>query len=153
MELNTFLANTTPLLSGESGHANTQGSGVPDIAIEQMTSREKIATVCASVCVLNLCIALLVIFIQMVRGETYLRSWLLLACVAPLSWAAQRVWDRIQVALDEWKHIRVEVNSLQASTLFNALTECIEQEAESKTSTCSSDVLGGTQYDKKLGCT
>ena len=154
MELNTFSANTSPLLS-ESGanRASARSTDVPDIAVEQTTSRENISTVCASICMLNLCIALLFMFAQMVRKETYLRAWLLLACVAPLSWAAQRVWDRVRVAVDEWRHIRVEVDSLHSSTLFNALTERIEQEAESRTSTCSSDVLGGTEYDKKLGRT
>ena len=150
MELNTTRANASPLLSEpDANRARNQSLDVEDIAVEQMTSREKIATVCAGICMLNLCIALIFIFAQVLRQESYLRAWLLLACVAPLSWAAQRVWDHVCVAVDEWRHIRVEIDSLHSATLFNALTDRIEQAAESKTSTCSSDVQGGTTYDKK----
>ena len=127
MELNTTSANASPLLSElDANRARNQSLDVADIAVEQMTSREKIATVCASICMLNLCIALIFIFVQVVRQESYLRAWLLLACVAPLSWAARRAWDHVCVAVDEWRHIRVEIDSLHSATLFHALTERIE---------------------------
>ena len=141
MEVSTLNVNASPLLSEpDANRARTQSLDVADIAVEQMASRERIATACATICMLNLCIALIFLCVQVVRHESYLRAWLILACVAPLSWAAQRAWDHICVAVDEWRHLRVEVDSLHSATLFHALTDRIEQAAESNTSTCSLDV-------------
>ena len=154
MELNTLSANASPLLyEPDAGRARTQSPHVADIVVEQRVTREWIAAACATICMLNLSVALIFLCVQVVRRESYLRAWLILACVAPLSWVAQRAWDYICVAVDEWRHLRVEVDSLHSATLFHALTDRIEQAAESNTRTCSSDVQGCTTYDKKLGCT
>ena len=49
--------------------------------------------------------------------------------------------------------IQVEIDSVRAGTLFNAVVERIDQVAESSGETCSCDVEGLTQYDKTLGRT
>ena len=108
MELNTLGANASPLLDEpDVGRARTQFPRVADIVVEQRVTREWIAAAFATICMLNLSIALIFLCVQVVRRESYLRAWLILACVAPLSWAAQRAWDHICVAVDEWRHIRV----------------------------------------------
>ena len=47
----------------------------------------------------------------------------------------------------------MEIDSVRAGTLFNAVVERIEQVAESSGETYSCDVEGLTQYDKTLGRT
>ena len=45
------------------------------------------------------------------------------------------------------------IDSIRAATLFNAVVDCIDQEAEKSNETCSSDVESFTAYDKTLGIT
>ena len=85
--------------------------------------------------------------------QTSYRAWLLFGCVPFLSCSVSFVWRRV---LSSWRHpgaIQVGIDSLQAGTLFRAVTECIEQVAETNNETCSCEVEGLTAYDKTLGRT
>ena len=95
------------------------------------------------------------IFLALLREwfvERSSRAWLLLACLAPLSFLFQKIF-----ALG-WRHfegrrwLRVEVDSLHSHTLFHALADYIAEVAESGSATCSSDMEGFVEYDKATGC-
>ena len=81
------------------------------------------------------------------------RAWLLLACVRPLSYYVKIAWLQLLLIWQRWCVIHVEIDSLHAQTLFDAVVERIEQVAEVSKETCSCDVEGMAIYDKKLGRT
>ena len=136
MELDTFGTRSAQLL------AEQELQSVPhipepliEIKVEQSRGSEEAVT-CLSILVLSLPLALLLyIFVQEWAQETYYRAWLLLACVPPLSYAVQHVWARARLTWQHWKTIQVVIDSMRAATLFNAVVDCVEQEAEQRNET------------------
>lgn len=154
MELNTLGAPSLRLL----GEQHTPSAG-PSVAVDQHIKIERVRTfetvITASLAVGAIASStfLFYFFIQTWMQETQYRAWLLLFCVPTLSYGLQKVWHRVLLA---WRYsgtIQVEIDSVRASTLFNAVADRIDQVAESSGETCSCDVQGLTQYDKTLGRT
>ena len=93
------------------------------------------------------------LFVWEWQQETSYRAWLLLACVAPLSYAANAAWFRGLRVWNRWGTIQVTVDSMRAAVLFDAVADRIEQVAESLDETCSLGVESFLVYDKALGRT
>ena len=121
--------------------------------MERMSNFE--AAIAASLVLGVLCAGAVLfgLFLWEWQQETSYRAWLLLACVAPLSYAANAAWFRGLRVWNRWGTIQVTVDSMRAAVLFDAVADRIEQVAESLDETCSLDVESFLVYDKALGRT
>ena len=164
MEFTNAGARSVRLLSEEEGLNDLSNIRPGDIVDEAMQDINTIkiewakhfeipAAVSLGLLVLIAGAALFGLFVHEWAQETSYRAWFLLACVAPLSFAANETWNRVQLIWGQWGSIQVLVDSMRAATLFNAVADRIEEVAESKAETCSSNVESFTMYDKTLGKT
>ena len=157
-KMNSMGAHSARLLSetelGHVGHsAGTSEEALHYINIERhwATRFETAGTALLSLGVVFAAALMCYLFIREWQQETSYRAWLLLASVAPLILAAKEVWIRSLHIWGQWGCIQVVLDSMSSAKLFDALAECVEQVAESRADTCSSDVEAFTSYDKTLG--
>ena len=102
-----------------------------------MRTFETVVTASLAVGAITSSVFLLYFVIQEWMQETRYRAWLLLFCVPTLSYGLQKVWHRVLLAWRSSGTIQVDIDSVRASTLFNAVVERIDQVAESSGETCS----------------
>ena len=154
MELNSTGARSARLLSHAVDSRSIAGARTAeDIRVERTSNFETATAASLVLGVLCTGAVLFGLFVWEWQQETSYRAWLLLACVAPLSYAAKTAWSRGLRVWNRWNAIHVTVDSMRATVLFDAVADRIEQVAESLDETCSLDVESFVVYDKALGRT
>ena len=157
MELRELDMRSTPLMSESQGRAGALGSlDNPDrheITVGHPTCWDGGCVVLSAVGALLLGVCILYILVQTWTLETNYRVWLLMMLVYPLGLMYKRVWLSVVRVYKHRNFVRIEVDSMRAPTLFNAVADQIENVAESNSATCSSDAEACTQYDKAEGRT
>ena len=94
-----------------------------DFNVEQTPNFETASAAALVLAVLTTGGVLLGLFVREWQQEKSYRSWILLACVAPLSYAAKQAWSRGLRVWQRWNTIQVTVDSMRASVLFDAVAD------------------------------
>ena len=130
-------------------------SSLPEFKIEVRTDFDQIVTFFLGFGVIVVTSLLVSAFAFEWQQETSYRSWILLAFVAPMSYASKDVWNRCWRSWHAWGYIEVLVDSTSTNSaeLFHALEDCLLKVAESSDDTASCQMEGFTVYDKTLGRT
>ena len=83
--------------------------------------------------------------------ETNYRVWLLFAFLAPISMLYSHVWSILSNYYLEQRFISITIESMQSPLLYSALAAKIQDIAETRSITSSSDMRAYTEYDKSIG--
>ena len=142
---------TTISASFETLPPATQGSGADGefrIQVERSSLLEAFAVAISVTVTMAIGVALVIFVIGFLLHDEAANSsyklWLLFALMAPLTFAYQKVVGRVGQYYEEFWWVRIEVDSMRSSSLYNAVANEIEKVAEQRNSTCSSDAVSYT---------
>ncbi len=155
MELNTTnggtCARATRLLEAHETREPADSAVQRSVKVKATGRVELALAAAAATGVLVPCALLLYLITREWQQETSYRAWLLLPCVAPLSYVLRMAAHRVWREWERWGSIRVLIDTTQSSTLFNAVRHEIEDVAEARNDTSASEMEGSTAHDKKSG--
>ena len=136
---------------GDGGAVRKRKVDELDLEVLELSRKQRLSMLLLTAVALFLGIAIFWFLVQ--YFQTTYGAWLLLAFLAPMSVFYTKVWTILSTHYEEWQFIRVEVDSMRAPLLFTAVAHKIEQVAEARPITCSSDMDGCCEYDKSTGRT
>ena len=87
------------------------------------------------------------------QENSYTQLWLLFALMAPMTYVYNIAFRRAVLLYEKIFFVRVELDSMKGKTLYNAVALAIEEVAEGRNDTASADMLGTTEFDRKMGRT